>query len=493
MNWIDALIGTVAPLTALRRVAAREAMKEVSNRYEAARLDRSLDGWWTTGADANAEIGSQLEQIRKRSRDLARNNPYVARAVDILAAKMVGQGIRPRLTGSLDTSKRRLVMDDWKWFADNADAEGIHDLYGLEQIVARTVVESGGALMRFDAAPGERIPTRVRVLEPDYIDLNQHKPLDNGGAVIHGVEFNADGQRVAYHLYNQHPGSDAFTRRRPSGDAVLRVPFDQIAHIFRGQRPEQAHGVPWCAPIVALSKHLDDLNDARIKREKIQACFAAFIRRPADIADATITAESGTQRYRQQLAPGIIERLGPDEDISFATPPAAAKDDEWQMQLLHAIAVGSGVTYSQMTGDLRQANYSSMRAGYLDFWAMLDVWQGLMLKPMMCRRLWQRFAPISQARNSIRDLPAVEWVFPTRPFIDPTKDGEAVDNALLAGRETFRDVLAARGYDPEEHIDDLRREHVELDDLNLPHIVSQPQVAETENDDGEDMVSGAQE
>lgn len=483
MNWIDALIGTVAPLTALRRVAAREAMKEVSNRYEAARLDRSLDGWFTTGANANAEIGAQLEQIRKRSRDLVRNNPYVARSVDILAAKMVGPGIRPRLAGAIARNQRRLVMDDWNRWVDEADAENLHDLYGLQSIVARCVVESGGALIRFDAAPKSRIPWKLRVLEPDYIDLSKHQMLDGGGAIIHGVEFNADGERVAYHLFSEHPGSDAFTRRNPSGDRVLRVPADQVAHVFRAMRPEQAHGVPWCAPIVALSKHLDDLNDARIKRAKIQACLALFVRRPADPADVSITAENGTQRRRQQLAPGIIEYLNPDEEISVVSPPAGEKDEEWQMQLLHAIAVGSGVTYSQMTGDLRQANYSSMRAGYLDFWSLLDIWQSLMLKPMMCRRLWQKFAPITAVRNGI-PLPSAEWVFPTRPFIDPTKDGEAVDAALLAGRETFTDVLASRGYDPEEHIDELRREHEELDDLNLPHIVSQPQVGETE--DGQD-------
>lgn len=487
MNWIDALIGAVAPVTALRRVAAREALRDISNRYEAARADRALEGWWTTGNSANAEIGGALATLRKRSRDLARNNPYVARSLDIVAGKMVGTGIRPRLAEDVGASTRRRVMDDWKRWVDEADAEGLHDLYGLEAMASRCVAESGEALLVFEPSPNSRIPWKVRVLEPDYIDADKTGVLDNGNRVIQGVEYQGR-MRVAYHMFVEHPGDDLLAARKPGGAGIVRVPADQVAPIFRSLRPEQAHGVPWCAPIVALTKNLDDLNDARLKRAKTQACFSAFVRRQADAADISITTESETQRRKQQLAPGMIEYLMPDEEISFASPPAGEKDEEWQLQLLHAIAVGSGVTYSQMTGDLRQANYSSMRAGSIDFWCLLDQWQQLMLQPMMCRRLWQKFVQAQGVREN-RETMAVEWDFPERPFIDPVKDGEAADNALLSGRKTFRETIAGRGRDPEAHIDELRTERGELADLGLPHI--QPQQQDSMGD-GEELVSSSQ-
>src|SRR6266498_25239 len=275
------------PLAGLKRAAARSSIK---NLYEAAKPGRGFDGWWTTDKSADAEVGSQLQTLRNRSRDLGRNNPWVCRAYDLLAAKMVGTGIRPRLADEVPPQVRQRTMDLWKQFCDEADPEGLRDLYALQLLAARTVVESGEALIRFIPSPGLRVPLQIRVLEPDWIDASQHRPLDNGNAIVLGVEYNSAGRPVAYWMFNEHPGSDMSLSRRATPN-VERVTAEYIAPVFWGMRPEQTRGIPWCVPSVLNAKNLDDLWFARQERAKAQACFTAFIRK---VPESTITNEPET-------------------------------------------------------------------------------------------------------------------------------------------------------------------------------------------------------
>jgi lambda family phage portal protein len=477
MNLLDRIIATFFPALGLKRAVARVAIENLSNRYDGATSTRSTSGWYTTTSSADAEVGAAIDKLRANARDLGRNNPFVSHAYEILAAKLVGTGIRPRLGNTISQQIRERTLGLWDEWVDTCDADGLDDLYGLQRLVARTVVESGEALIRFVPTPGmgRRIPWVIRVLEPDYIDHSRTYALqDQSGVVILGVEYSNNGRRLAYHMFTEHPGANLFTTRR-QGMTVERIPANLVAPVYWKTRPEQTRGVPWIAPCVLYAKNHDDLNATRLMRAQIQACYTAFVRKIPE--SATITGKTSQPR-EQQMQPGRIEYLLPEEDVSFGVPPQSEGDEEWQVMLLHAIAAGCGLNYASLTGDLRQVNYSSIRTGLLDFWALLDCWQKLMLKPMMCRPMWMHFDQIAGASQSRLYATKVDWDFPDRPFIDPQKDGEATDAALLAGRRTFKEVISSTGKDPDAHIQQLKQERVELDGLNLPHvkqITPQPQ------------------
>ena len=48
---------------------------------------------------------------------------------------------------------------------------------------------------------------------------------------------------------------------------------------------------------------------------------------------------------------------------------------------LHAIAAGVGLTYELLTGDLSQVNYSSIRAGLIEFRRRMEALQWQLLRP----------------------------------------------------------------------------------------------------------------
>jgi len=53
------------------------------------------------------------------------------------------------------------------------------------------------------------------------------------------------------------------------------------------------------------------------------------------------------------------------------------------------VAAAMGVTYEQLTGDLTQVNYSSIRAGLLEFRRRVEAVQHGVIVHQLCRPIWQ--------------------------------------------------------------------------------------------------------
>ncbi|MEY3081898.1 MAG: hypothetical protein RJA94_1883, partial [Pseudomonadota bacterium] len=148
MNWLDRTIGAVAPAVALRRFRQRQALQLVQRAYEGAKVGRRTDAWVTAGTGANSEIAPASARLRDRSRDLVRNNPYAAKAVNALVSNLVGTGIVPRARAKR-TAAAKAADQLWLQFAASCDAEGLTDFGGLQALIVRSLVESGEVLVRF--------------------------------------------------------------------------------------------------------------------------------------------------------------------------------------------------------------------------------------------------------------------------------------------------------------------------------------------------------
>ena len=286
MNLLDKAISIVAPRVALQRVRSRVALELTTGylerhaqrfRYEGATAGRRAHGWYAASTDANVELMGSLIWLRNRSRDLIRNNPYAARAVEELAGNVVGTGIVPKAkTGN--TAIDKIIDAEWPFFADGCDTPQRLDFYGMQTLTVRTMAESGEAIVRFRPRPadaGLRIPLQLQMLEADFLDQARTMGLVNGH-VMEGVQFDEMGRRVAYWLFSYHPGGVLILN--PRGGIVSQpVPADQIMHVYRVLRPGQVRGVPWLAPVMMALRDLDDYCDAERVRKKVEACVTAFV------------------------------------------------------------------------------------------------------------------------------------------------------------------------------------------------------------------------
>ncbi len=414
-----------------------------TRRLDAASGGRRWQGSPSFG-DVNAEIASAAAPVRRRAAFYARNNPWVGSGVSAIVAGAVGAGIKPQ-SQHPDAAVRAALHARWNAWAPLADADGRTDVYGLEALVVRAMVEGGECFAAFlYTAAG----LRVRLLDADMVPLDTTRELDGGRRILQGIELDGDGGRAAYHVYAERP-------EVPGASTVLRrIPAEQMAHVFAMVAPGQLRGLSWLTPVLLRLHELDLYEDAQLVRQKVAALFAGFIVDPSGTASgfegATVDGVMTTG-----LEPGTLKVLPPGFDVKFSDPANIGTDSTDFLRLqLRAVAAGLGVPSYLLDGDLSQANYSSLRAALVEFRTRLEQLQFSTLVPQLLRPLWRAFIVgevlAGRLDGAVDELLAVEWIAPAQPWVDPAKDAEAVRVQLAAGLTSRRRAVAALGWDIEE-------------------------------------------
>jgi lambda family phage portal protein len=455
MNLFDRAVAAVSPQRGADRARARLAIMH----YQAASVGRRTSSVKATGTDADA-AGGKRARMAFMSRDMVRNNPFALSGQQVITNNTVGDGIIPKvvvpkaLTGADELRRDGLKLIEDQIDTTAIDADGRQNLYGIQRLAMNTIFDSGEVLIvreqARDARPGQ-FNLRLRVLEPDYLDSLHDGLSADGGSIRDGIEYDADGNRVAYWLYDQHPGTDWF-RGIGWRSRSKRVPADNVLHVYRQDRPGQMRGVSWLAPIAIALQDISDYQDAQQMRQKIAACFAGFHRRSESIAANDMSDLGGA------LSPGMIQDIAHDEEITFSNPPDVAGYDQVMRNGLLACAAGLGITYEEFVGDLLNVNFSSGRMGRMKMDRNVSSWQWLMLIPQMMNPIggwikeeWALMRP--EQSNQIASC-HLAWVPPHRILVDPTREIPALRDAVRAGFTSRQGVVRQLGHDPERLLEE---------------------------------------
>lgn len=504
MNFIDRAVALVSPERALKRVRARHAIMH----YDAATVGRRASSWKASSSDADAAAGRR-DRMAFIARDMVRNTPFALRAQQVIVNNAVGDGIIPK--GIIPKGEnnpdelRQILLNLIEKTVDKTiiSADGRQNLYGLQRLAMNTITDAGEVLILreyvADPRPGQ-FRLRLRVLEPDYLDSVRDGVLEGGGSIHDGIEYNVAGQRVAYHLFDQHPGT-AWFKGIGWHSRSSRVPARNVLHIYRQDRPGQNRGVSWFAPIALALQDLGDYQDAQIMRQKIAACFAAFHKRSDQLADGD---DKEATSLGGSLSPGLIQSIAGDEEITFSNPPDVAGYDTFTRTVLLSIAAGMGITYEALVGDLSNVNFSSARMGRMEMDRNVSSWQWLMLIPQMMHPIgdwlieeWALMDPQNARRIKASSL---NWVPPYRILVDPAREIGALREAVRAGFASRQGVVRQLGSDPERLIEEQEEDAADAKQRGLVFdsdaaAVSQSGVSQTpdpaddttpkkDNDDG---------
>lgn len=478
-NLLDNLIAWFSPSRAARRIAFRRA-------YEAAQTYSHSDWIGASGTSANAEIGAAQAKLQQKSRDLARNNPYAVRALNVIVNNTVGAGILANIKGRNKTQTKKL-MQLWKEVAESTkcDANGRNNFYALQALATRSLVESGEIVALKEISTDA---PALRLLESDYIvrDKDQ-KPF------VQGIKVE-NSKPVGYLIYKEHPGDS----QSVSSD-YLEVPAKRVVHAFRQERPGQLRGVPWSHAVIETLKDFADFQNATLVARKISACFVGLITTPGN--DAMIDAASlkAKRESELQMNPGTFRYLSPGEGVTFNSPPGVDGYAEFVRESMRAVAAGYGVSYEAMTGDYSQVNFSSGRMGHIEFRRNIDNWRWNILIPQFCEPYFQLFLEWAKLKGIDTTGVVVEWVPPAHTMIDPTKEVLADKEAVLAGFKSRSQVIREAGNDPETVREEIRLEReADLEaglkfDTDFGNVNSPASSAEGNNNNEENHEEGSDE
>ncbi|MGR3593090.1 MAG: phage portal protein [Limimaricola soesokkakensis] len=426
-------------------------------RLEGAMSRRRLRGWHPPLENINALVASGGPRLLARARELVVSNGYAANACGAFAANLVGDGIKPSsLIGEAHLRDR--VQQLWLGWTDEADADGLTDFYGLQAMVAREMFVAGECFVRLRprrAEDGLLVPLQLQLLQAEMLPFEKTELLVSGNRIRCGIEFDRIGRRVAYHFRRRHPGDS--TDQGAVIPETVRVAAEDVLHIYRPIDAGQIRGLPHIAPAMVRLFLLDQYDDAELDRKKTAAMFAGFITKTAP--EEPMMGESEADLYGAALAslePGTLQVLLPGEDVRFSSPADVGGGYEaFQYRTLLAVSASLGLPYHLVTGDVRQANYSSLRAELVEFRRRIGQLQHGVIAHQLCRPVWRRWLETAALVGALDPDAAmaarpVQWIPPRWDWVDPLKDIQAQVLAMEAGITSRRKVVEATGYDIEE-------------------------------------------
>lgn len=497
-NLLDRIVFAAAPQLGLRRFAARSAGRAYLSTaaYEGNRTRRADSGWTASGSSATAIVGPNLDGLRKRCRDLERNNGYAARALTLFQDYVVGDGIRLRLTGPDQIVTR--VMDAWRrWAEDSADSDrdGLRNFHSQTGIAVRTMARDGEVLAYAHFPMGQQargltVPLQIQILESDHLDHMTNRNATAGqNRIVYGVELGPDGSREAYYLYPNHPG-DSYNGLTPP----VRQPAWQVVHLFEAMRPGQHRAVSWLAPAIVRLRDHDDLAEATLIRAKIEAALGIFVtspdsRMPRDLG--TTTSATGEANSYPELSPGELRRLKPGEQVHVLEPVSTSSVAIMHELTLEDIANALNIPPALLRQNGKAGNYSSLRWVTLPWRLHVQRIGRQVVVPTWCNQIFRQFlaAGTMVGKWTVREVEAlgINWHLPRFAYVDPQKDLAADQAEIRAGLATLADKLLERGVDPDSHLASIAAINARLDALGIvldsdPRVTSaqgQAQAAET--------------
>ncbi|NTI92272.1 phage portal protein [Agrobacterium rhizogenes] len=440
--------------------------------YNAAKYGRRNRPIMSRQTSANAEIGKAMGTLRDRSREFVRNSWAGERILDVLTSHVIGTGIMtvPNTGSDRIDNRYRLLREEWE---QSSDIEGVLD-YGAQLALGfRSMVEGGDSVLRMvpvRIADSPRIlPFRLQGLEGDQIDVTRDNLLGSPGNtefVRLGVKIGDWGVRQGLYLWKNHPGEMVVGNIDPSA----LVDWDDLCHLYRPLRLGQLRGISWFAPILLTAKEIQDLMEAAIVQQRTQSSFAGFIKRAPGGQSVLATKKDDRGDRITRVEPGMIQDIG-DAEIVFANPSSQSVFGDAYRAGLRAMAAGAGITYDQLTGDLTQANYSSLRAGKIEFRRLVEQIQWQMVVPMVCRKVDRRFLDLAIMSGRLpnrKEGYAVDNIMPAIEPIDPMKDMQADILAVRAGRLSPQEFISAWGRDWRKVVKDFDAFFKFADANNVP-------------------------
>lgn len=440
---INALIAPFAPQLALsrdRNLMERQIFNEQAAHYNAAGSGGRASDFRRNRTDAIEAGRWDRSKLSWISRDMLRNNPRAVKLRNQIVGQVVASGIAPALPDLPDqirapaeTRVRRHCL------STDFDVAGRLTMKGQQVLAFGTMVADGEVLIRRRyrrPSDGYALNFQTQILEADFINDTVDGALSNGNTAVQGIEFDKIGRRVAYHLYEHHPGGRSGALPR-----TVRVAAENIIHLYRVDRPGQVRGVSWFAPVITLLHELQKYQEGQVKRQEIAAMFAGVFTGGTD--REAITEAVG------ELSAGAVLQLNDGEELDFTDPPQVNGYGEFMDHTDRVIAAAMYTTFHAFKGDYTGANYTGGRMGRQDIDPVVKDFQHNLLIGVLCNGFgnW-----IAEALNDMDDLPVLAddmvWTPPARPVLDPTKDYPATEKAMRSGLISRRASIRSLGEDP---------------------------------------------
>lgn len=396
-----------------------------------------------SAAGPNAATVGELPVMRNRARSAVRNSPYIGNAIRELVKHEVGTGITCNFRVKDEEIKAQLE-EAWKESLPEMFSDNVGHFYAGQRLCSRGRNEAGEVFIRRrrrSARGGLNVPMQGQILEGDFLDTTYNVELNNGNSVRAGIEFNKQGDRVAYWFYKDHP--DDLIRTYSVSSGRVRVLAKDVIHHYIPLRAGQLRGVPIHTSALFKNANLEAYDDYELERKKNHASFTGTITREAafdtnGLQIDPITGENFDPDEEVpdiQITAGIIAQLGDGEKLDlFDAEKGGEFYSDYMRQQLMSISSSFGVPYELITGDWKSVNDRILRAILNNFQREIEAIQEIYLSAQVCQSMaaWWMDSAVLSGRLVLPDYATrrseyldIDWRPQGWAYVHPLQDAQA--------------------------------------------------------------------
>lgn len=461
MNALDRVVAWMSPMAGLKRRSARNLLAS----YEGAEPSR-LRKFRKDGKSPDQLVGLSAAALRAQARHLERNHDIARGILRTLVNSAIGPsgiGVEPqprRRNGEIHAEYARDLREAWSRWCRAPEVTGRHHWARVQRMMAKTWFRDGEVFAQQLVGPvpflthGTSVPFSLELMEPDLV------PLDyDADRIRQGIERNAWGRPVAYHVYRENPLE---TRTLLRAKDLKRIPAVNMLHVAALDRIGQLRGVSEFASVLTRLEDIKDYEESERVAAKIAARLTAYVKKGSpELFDATTTQldEEGKPLPREfaMSAGMIIDGLAVGEEIGMLDSKRPNPNlVTFRQGQLRAIAAGAGASYSSISRDYN-GTFSAQRQELVEQWVnyavLTDDFVG-----QLCQPVWEQFVWTADTSGVVprpRDV-APEfaddalYVAQSMPWIDPLKEVKGWEALVRAGFAAEVEAIRRRGGNPRD-------------------------------------------
>ena len=459
---------------------------------------RGLTSWRPPQGDADADTLTDRQTIVNRSRDLVRNSPIAAGAVNTKTMHTVGPGLRLQsrinrhilsISEKEAQKTQNIIESEWRLWANNQDCS--YDRRGNfndnTTLVYRGVMESGDifSLFPFEKRNTSPYGLKIQLIEGDRVCNGSN--IRDTAKLTAGVHMNSKGAPVAYDIRTTHPGTEkGFSQKWDKIQAFSPTGRYRVLHMYKQLRPGMTRGISLLAPIISAIKQISKAEEAEIAATVINSYFTVFLRSPdgnTELSPFSITDETNVASDDQdyKLGSGAFITLGEGEDVQFADPKRPNNNfDSFFNSLLKPIGTTLGIPISFLMSHF-SASYSASRAEMLLLWKSIKTDRAWLTSHFcdIVYSLWFEEAVLLgriSAPGFMDDFAIRaaylqnQWIGPSPGQIDTVKETTSALDRIGGRLSTIAEESALIGGDFDRNVEQIAYEENTMDALGVNHI-----------------------
>ena len=455
----------------------------------ASKTSPQLKDWYAKSQSADRDLVSELETITSRARDLDRNDGLAQGARVTSNDNVIGTGLtlspKPnyrKLDKDLKWADQwaRKVKAEWIDYSESTffDADGEMNFAQATQLQYNTNYVNGAAIAIPLWLKRKNTPFRTcfKIIDPDRLCNPDTKP-DNL-LMRGGVERNANGQIVAYHIRDRHPSDDGTFpvnfRRWKRIAAYGPDGRQRFIHICGKERPGQSRGKARATAVLAAFGMRGHYQLTELQAAIVNSKIAGILESDLSPEEAQeifgITSDEIQKMHNEwngKLSAGAIlsTPIGTKFNSHIPNRPQSAYSDYMKV-IGREIGTALSLPIELFARDFSDTNYSAARVALLEAWRHFNVERSLFSTQWAsaCYRLWMQEAValgLIDAPNYMSFQSAytrANWLALGFQPVDEFKAARSVTERLKNGTTTYEREYAQMGLDAYEEIEAIYRE-----------------------------------